>query len=181
MYVSSILRPETDVAPLITIAAGVAVAQGIETATGLQPDLKWPNDVFIAKRKVAGILAEGRLHFVILGFGINVLPAIYPAEVITRATTLQGELGRPVDRGKLLTECLAALASQYALLRAGASNEVVDAWRARGAASVGRKVRCTATDGFLEGTTEDVDAGGALLVRTANGVARVISGEVTWL
>jgi BirA family biotin operon repressor/biotin-[acetyl-CoA-carboxylase] ligase len=59
LYVSAILRPARDVTPLITIAAGVAVADGVQVATGLSPCVKWPNDVYVGPRKLAGILAEG--------------------------------------------------------------------------------------------------------------------------
>jgi len=58
LYVSAILRPARDVTPLITIAAGVAVADGVQVATGLSPCVKWPNDVYVGPRKLAGILAE---------------------------------------------------------------------------------------------------------------------------
>ena len=66
IYVSTILRPDPDVMSLVTIAAGVALAQGIEAVSGLRPDLKWPNDVLIKDGKVAGILAEATLRYVVL-------------------------------------------------------------------------------------------------------------------
>ena len=87
---------------LVTIAAGVAVAEGIEAATGLGPSLKWPNDVYVGSRKLAGILAEagasqGAVDHVVLGFGINIRRAVYPADVEARATSIESELGRTVD------------------------------------------------------------------------------------
>jgi BirA family biotin operon repressor/biotin-[acetyl-CoA-carboxylase] ligase len=181
LYVSCILRPEHEVTPLVTIAAGVAVARGIEAATGLRPDVKWPNDVVIGDRKVAGILAEATARFVILGFGINIRPAGYAADVAARATSLEREVGRPVDRGTVLTECVASLAALYASLREGLGNAVVDAWRTHAKATLGRRVQCAEAAGIVEGLTEDVDATGALLVRTNQGLVRIISGAVTWL
>lgn len=181
LYVSAILRPEADAIPLVTIAAGVALTEGIQAASGLRADLKWPNDVLIGSRKLAGILAEGTAGHVILGFGINVLPAAYPRDVAARATSLEGELGRAVDRGALLVECLSSVAQRYAQLREGLRAAVVDAWRERAAATLGKRVRWDSRGTQLEGIAGDIDADGALLVRTAGGMARVISGEVTWL
>jgi BirA family biotin operon repressor/biotin-[acetyl-CoA-carboxylase] ligase len=181
LYVSAVLRPEPDVIPLVTIAAGVALTQGIQAATGLRPDLKWPNDVLIDGRKVAGILAEGTVGHLILGFGINVLPAAYPHDIAGRATSLERELGRTVDRGPLFVECLSSFADRYAELRQGQHATIVDAWRERAAGCLRKRVRWDARDTQMEGIADDIDADGALLVRTPNGLVRVISGEVTWL
>lgn len=182
LYVSTILRPDASVAPLVTIAAGVALARGIEAATSLRPDLKWPNDLSLGGRKVAGILAEGTLRHVVLGFGINVMPAAYPPDVASRATSLEAEWGRAVDRGALLVECLSALSGEYAKLRSGTASEVLDEWRTRAAATLRRRVQWKgAHDALVEGVAEEIDQDGALLVRTTDGVIRVISGEVTWL
>ena len=181
LYASTVLRPEASVVSLVTLAAGVAVARGIEQTTGLRPDLKWPNDVFIGGRKVAGILAEGTLRYVVLGFGINVMPVAYPPDVAARATNLEMECGRAIDRGALLVECLAGLAAAYAALRSGQQTDIVEEWRTRAAASLRRPVRWEAGDTPVEGVAEGVDGSGALLLRTQDGVVRVISGEVTWL
>src|SRR5215510_2662035 len=112
IYVSVVLRPAADAARLLTIAAGVAVTDGIASATGLSTHVKWPNDVHVGGRKLAGILAEGAAGHVVLGIGINVQPAAYPPDVASRATSIETELGRPVDRGLVLAECLAALSSR---------------------------------------------------------------------
>ena len=182
LYVSTILRPDASVAPLVTIAAGVALARGVEAATGLRADLKWPNDLSRRGRKVAGILAEWTVRHVVLGFGINLMPAAYPPDVAARATSLEAERGGKVDRGVLLVECLSALFDEYGKLRSGHMVEVLDEWRARAAATLGRRVRWNgADDAAVEGIAEDIDQAGALLVRTNDGVIRVLSGEVTWL
>jgi BirA family biotin operon repressor/biotin-[acetyl-CoA-carboxylase] ligase len=109
---STIMRPAAHAVSLLTIAAGVALADGIQAATGLQPQLKWPNDVYMDGRKLAGILAEAGtsaagVQHVVVGCGVNLMPAAYPADVAARATSIETELGRPVDRGLLLVECLA--------------------------------------------------------------------------
>ena len=185
LYVSAILRPSAAAMPLVTLAAGVALADGIQAASGLSPVLKWPNDVYLSTRKVAGILAEGGVspagaHHVVLGFGINVLPAALPPGISARATSLEGELGRPVDRGLLLASCLSALAERYLDLQAGRGAAVLDAWRARGASLLGRPVEWDADGKLARGVAQDIDEAGALLVRTETGIVRVIAGEVRW-
>lgn len=192
IYASVILRPRAAAAPLLPLAAGVAIVQGIHAGTGLEPLVKWPNDIVIADtrgvsaaRKVAGILAEGGAAsdgspWVVVGFGINVLPAAYPADIAARATSLESELGRPVERGLVLTECLAALAARYAELQRGEAASVLAAWRALATATFGRRVEWDTGSGLQQGVVQDVDESGALMVMTGDRVARVISGEVRW-
>jgi BirA family biotin operon repressor/biotin-[acetyl-CoA-carboxylase] ligase len=192
LYASVVLRPGPRAVPLLTIAAGVAVSDGIEAASGLRTCLKWPNDVLAEEsggrtpeRKLAGILAEADVapsgvQHVVIGVGINVAAAAYPADVVRRATSLDVELGRPIDRGLLLAECLAALWRRYADLQGGRGQAVLDAWRQRAKATLGRAVEWDAGDRRLRGTAEDVDESGALLVRTPAGLARVLAGEVRW-
>lgn len=186
LYVSAILRPPADALPLLTIAAGVAVAEGVEVASGLQPCVKWPNDIYVGVRKLAGILAEagsspdGTRH-VVLGFGINIGAAAYPPDVAARATSIESELGRRIERGLVLAECLAALAARYQMLRTGRSDAVIAAWRSRGAPHLGRRVEWDVDRGVRRGVAHDIDGRGALLVRVDGDVVRVISGEVRWL
>jgi BirA family biotin operon repressor/biotin-[acetyl-CoA-carboxylase] ligase len=183
LYVSTVLRPGPDAIRAVTIAAGVAVADGIEAATGLQVALKWPNDVYAGERKMAGVLAEAAdgLAHVILGIGINVMPAAYPPDVAARATSLEEELGRAVDRGLLLAECLVALAARYADLQSGRIAAVIEGWRRRAAPTLGRRVRWDAAGAVAEGVAEDIDQTGALVVRTRTGIVSVTAGEVVWI
>ena len=179
LYVSVVLRPAGYTLRLITIVAGVAVAEGIQAATGLSVALKWPNDVYVGERKLAGILAEagtatGDAAHVVLGIGINVMPASLSHQVASRATSLESELGRPVDRGLLLVECLAALARRYDDLQNGITADALSAWRQRAAATMGRLAEWEASGGTRRGVAESIDDAGALLVRTAAGVERVI-------
>jgi len=184
LYVSAILRPSAAIAPLLTIAAGVSVAEGIREATGLTTDLKWPNDVYAGGRKVAGILAESgmsdaRLNHVVLGFGINVNRASYPPEVAARATSIEHELGRPIDRGLVLASCLSALTVRYRQLQM-APHAVLDAWRSYAVSMLNRRVECTVGLRSVAGVAEDIDERGALVVRVGDEIVRVISGEVVW-
>ena len=188
IYVSAVLRPPPHAMPLLTMAAGLGVSDGIAAATGLQTHVKWPNDVCVAgrpPRKLAGLLAEAgssgdRVLHVVLGIGINVLPAAYPPDVAARATSLEGELGRAVSRAAVLTECLAGVWQRYTMLSSGRGLDVLTAWRARAAATFGRRVEWDEAGGTRRGVARDVDADGALLVAADGGLVRLTAGEVRW-
>jgi BirA family biotin operon repressor/biotin-[acetyl-CoA-carboxylase] ligase len=192
LYVSVVLRPPHHAVSLITIMGGVSLVEGIRAATGLTTALKWPNDVMVpaalqgCATKLAGILVEASssggaaISNCVLGFGINVSPAAYPPGVSARATSLESELGRAVDRGILLMECLAALAARYDDVRCDRRAAVLDAWRVYARSLLGKRVEWDGHDGVRQGVAEDVDGAGALLVRTQDGSVRVISGEVRW-
>jgi BirA family transcriptional regulator, biotin operon repressor / biotin---[acetyl-CoA-carboxylase] ligase len=192
LYVSVVIR-DAAIAPMLTLAGGVAVAEGIRAATALPVAIKWPNDIVVRdemapgkRRKLAGILAEGSsaaggLQHVVLGFGINVRPADYPAGLAARVTSLERELGRPVDAGLVLSEILVALNEQVGALKAGDARSVLDRWRALAPSAVGAAVAWNSAGQSVRGTTSGVDEHGALLIRVAGRVERVISGEVQWL
>ena len=111
------LRPDapTERLPELTGVATRACADAIAALTGLEPTLKFPNDVLVGKRKVAGILAEAREGRVVLGIGINVnVPADeLPMDVDRTATSLLAETGRELDRAELLAELLERLERRY--------------------------------------------------------------------
>ncbi|MDR1990367.1 MAG: biotin--[acetyl-CoA-carboxylase] ligase [Acidobacteriaceae bacterium] len=193
LYVSVVMMPSRAAhAPdratsLLTITAGVALAEGVERATGLGADIKWPNDLLVGRRKLAGILAEGvsapghpSLQAVVLGYGINVQGASYPPELADRVTALETELGRPVDRGVLFAETLAALDRRYRDLVGGAYDAILDAWRRRAPGSRQARVNWDAPSGLRHGTTVDIDASGALIVQTEQGLEHLTAGEVRW-
>jgi BirA family biotin operon repressor/biotin-[acetyl-CoA-carboxylase] ligase len=185
---------------LLTLMAGVAVVTGVRAATGLTPALKWPNDLMIEPpasrqaspaaasrwRKLSGMLAEasatgGALQFIVLGIGLNLTPAAYPPDVQARATSLEGELGRPIDRALVLVEILSALAAGRRQLLAGDDAAILARWREWSPSSVGRRVRWQAGDAPRSGVTRGIDADGALLVQTPDGATeRIIAGELEW-
>lgn len=173
LLVSVLLEPAAAVLPLCPLLAGIAVVDGIAAACGLRAELKWPNDVMVGSRKLAGILVQhppGRL--VIIGIGVNVGLEAAPSR--TRATSLTRELGRPVAREPLLAAILTALSSA-----AGAGPpSVLEGWRGR-SSTIGRRIvfedRGRERSGIAEALLED----GALLVRLADGTAeRLVAGAV---
>jgi len=191
LYMSVLIRNRA-IAPLLTLAGGVAVAEAIRRATGLAPAIKWPNDIVVAdphargrRRKLAGILAEGSttdagVQHVIVGIGINVRPADYPPPLVNRATSLERELGRSVDAGLLASEILVALNEQVTALEAGEREEMLDRWRRFSPSSIGAQVSWTASGETITGRTAGIDPEGALLIRTGGEVRRIISGEIIW-
>jgi BirA family biotin operon repressor/biotin-[acetyl-CoA-carboxylase] ligase len=197
LYVSVVLaydgaRSSDRATALVTLAAAVALADAIEASTGLQPDIKWPNDLQIEGRKVAGILAEGiatnqpaagggrGVTLVVLGYGINVGPMTHPPEIAHRATSLESELGRPIERAMLFAESLAALDARHGDLVEGRFDAILDAWRRRAPMRRGARVTWETPAGSSTGVTDDIDEYGALLVRTDEGLERLIAGEIHW-
>jgi BirA family biotin operon repressor/biotin-[acetyl-CoA-carboxylase] ligase len=194
LYVSVLLAPARAVrtperaTALLTLAAGVALAEAVERVTGLAPAIKWPNDLLVGKRKLAGILAEGvasptpppGLQSVVLGYGLNVSAASYPAELSDRVTSLESELGRRVDRAELCAQSLAMLAARYDDLLDARYDAILDAWRARSPGSRGLRVSWETPGGTQSGVTIGVDEVGALLVRVGGRTERLVAGEVHW-
>jgi BirA family biotin operon repressor/biotin-[acetyl-CoA-carboxylase] ligase len=187
LYVSIVLAPGTAridparATTLLTLTAGVALAEGVETATGLAIDLKWPNDLLVAGRKLAGVLAEGHADTVVLGYGINVLATAFPPELRDRATSLESETGRAIASDLVLDETLAALSRRYEDLLDGRFDAILDAWRRHAPTASGARVSWSTMEGAQSGVTAGIDDQGALLVQVGNRVERIVSGEITWL
>ncbi len=174
---------------LLTITAGVALAEAVEATTGLRVDLKWPNDLYVGGRKLGGILAEGvarsadsprRISMVVVGYGINIRPAAFPEQLAASATSIESELGMAADRASVTVETIAALARRTTDLAAGRFDAILDAWRRRAPAARGARVAWSTSAGSRTGVTAGIDDNGALLIETANGMERIVSGEVLW-
>jgi BirA family biotin operon repressor/biotin-[acetyl-CoA-carboxylase] ligase len=193
LYVSVILRLSNEPAgnrdhpaSLLTLAAGVAIAEAVRAATGLPAEIKWPNDVVIGTRKLAGILTEAASHgsdlqFVVLGFGINLQTAAYPAELRSRVTSIEAETSRPADRALIFAEILARVSERCGDLRAQRFDAILSAWRGLAPALPFAPVEWDSPNGTVRGRAEGIDADGALLVRVGDRLERVVAGEVRWL
>jgi len=117
VLVSVLLRPPIEAArlPELSLVAGGAVAEAIAGMTGIDPTIKFPNDVLVGGRKLAGILAESSEGRVVLGIGVNANQTRdqLPADAETEPTSLRLELGEPVDRAALLSAILLQLERAY--------------------------------------------------------------------
>jgi BirA family biotin operon repressor/biotin-[acetyl-CoA-carboxylase] ligase len=195
LYVSILLRPTRPPAeiPPLTLLVGGAVA-GALVSFGLEPRLKWPNDVELldetgGRRKVAGILTEmasagPNASHVVVGVGINVNGAEFPPEIADRATSLQRALGRPaavaLDRLAVLAALLNALEPLYEAFEQRGPAAAVEAFAAHAAFPAPCQVTMPGRPHErLAGTALGVDADGALRLQDETGhIHRVISGEI---
>ena len=182
LYVSFVLRPSFDPKriPLITLTAGLAVVDAVAPRVARRRvGLKWPNDVYIDGRKVAGILSEaqvvdGRPAWVVVGIGINVRTSAFPAELEERATSLALAHATSLDRGALFVDLAAALFERMALLREGNVRDLVAAFAARDELA-GRAITVDGAPATAVGIAED----GALVIRGADGrERRCVAGDV---
>ena len=191
LYMSVVLR-QSRIAPYLTLAGGVAVAEGVRAATGLPLEIRWPNDVVTVEtsgrtrpRKLAGVLAEASsavdgLKHVILGIGINMHSAAYPPDIADRATSIETELGRAVETGPVFGEILAALSGELVALSQGDTFGLLRRWRALAPSAHGSAVEFESAKGRVAGIASGIAADGALLVRVGDRLERIISGEVIW-
>jgi len=178
ILVSVLLRPPRERrAAELTLVAGVASAVVAERATGLAAQIKWPNDVMLDRRKVAGGLAELQDGAVVLGIGINInqTPNQLLTETKSPAGSLRSVTGRTYERAPLLADLLLELEQQYDLWRDGGLNAIYDDLGARDFLR-GRRVTI---DG-VEGVAQMIKRDGRLEVSTASGVMLVESGEVLY-
>lgn len=173
-------------APMLTLSAGIAVHRAIERVTSLIPHIKWPNDILINDKKVAGILTEmsaelDSVHFVIVGIGINVNYDLrdMPDELIKIATSLSTETGRFIPRNYLLTALYEEMEGAYRRFTRQGPSIIVEEWQERAHIN-GRRVSATTMNGVrIIGWAQGVDDDGALLVKTDSGaVHRITAGEV---
>ena len=175
IYLSLLLRPDlapTDV-PILTTVAGVSVAETIGKL-GLDPAIKWPNDVLIGDRKVAGILTEmqgeaDRVDWVIVGIGINA--NVDPDALPDGASSLQAVIGDPVERRQIvhwIVERIDRYRNDPSL--------AIDQLR-KWSATVGRQVRIETPAGTVEGLALDVVHPGALVVKTDSGEEIIHAGD----
>jgi BirA family biotin operon repressor/biotin-[acetyl-CoA-carboxylase] ligase len=180
-----VLRPPAAIMRQIAMMAPLAVVEAVAETTGLHAGIKWPNDVQIGGKKVAGILIEtiaatdsAEPSTVLVGSGINVnFDPREHDEIRDVATSLRVELGREVEREAVLTSYLAHFERLYDAANDGESP--FTRWRER-LVTVGQHVHATWPGGTADGLAEDVDTDGALLVRIGqDAVVRVEAGDVT--
>jgi BirA family biotin operon repressor/biotin-[acetyl-CoA-carboxylase] ligase len=188
IYCSVLLRPMLSPgdALLLSLIAGLSVASAVEEVTGLQPDLRWPNDLMIGDKKFCGILTEmnsevTRVRYAVVGIGINVNQWEFPADLAEIATSLRIATGREWSRVELAASLLQSLDREYRALNSGniASARTDIFRRFEQASSYARGKHVTVEeDGGYEGVTAGLDERGFLLVETSAGMKTVLSGSV---
>jgi BirA family transcriptional regulator, biotin operon repressor / biotin---[acetyl-CoA-carboxylase] ligase len=179
---SVILRPNMEYLPSMVMIASLAVVRGIEIVTGLKPQIKWPNDVLIREKKVAGILIENEirqnsLKYCIIGIGINVNVHIpdYP-EIASLATSLSDQTGQIVPRLDLVRQLLIEMEALY--MELSQNNLIFDQWKNR-LITLGQKVEIQIGEHIYRGTAETVHPDGSLDLRQKdNSLYKVFAGDV---
>ena len=188
LWFSVLLRPDLrpQAATQLTVVAATALLRAIRDQTGLTPEIKWPNDILLRGRKVAGVLTElsaelDHVKHLILGIGVdvNIAASEFPADLRKLATSLKIEAGRHVHRADLAARILRELDHDYERLRVHRVQEVADEWEQH-CTTLGRRVSIHLGDRTLQGQAESLDEDGALLLRTQHGrLERIIGGDVT--
>jgi len=187
LYLSLVLRPRIAPlqAPQLTFVAALAVVEAIADVTGKQASVKWPNDVLLNGRKVAGVLSEMRaesdqVHYVVLGVGVNLNMTAeqFPKELRYPATSLFVETGEPVTRSAFVRRLLQLFEGHYQQFIENGFDAIRPAWDAC-CSMVGKTVRVDQDRDTLVGEVLGLDEDGSLLIRDPQGkVANIYAGDV---
>jgi BirA family biotin operon repressor/biotin-[acetyl-CoA-carboxylase] ligase len=185
LWFSLLLRPAfaTPLWVRLTTWAGVCTATAIGRATGLDAQVKWPNDVLVGGKKVAGILTECSSDtaggmFAVVGIGVNVNHEAMPAELADRAASLRQIAGRTLDRSAIAAAIVSELAARLPAVETDFAEILAEA--ARRSTVLGKWIRFDAAAASYEGQAESLDADGNLLLRLADGTLRTMTaGEVS--
>jgi BirA family transcriptional regulator, biotin operon repressor / biotin---[acetyl-CoA-carboxylase] ligase len=186
LYLTLVLCPRipSNLAPLMTLAAAVAAHESVERVTGLDVDIKWPNDLLVGRKKITGILCElhaelDRVNYVTVGIGINVNQTRFPPEIREIATSLGIESGRKCSRVEVLLDFLATFERLYTRFEARGPEVVTGAWSRASSFNQGREIEVHDGVRTIRGVTDGLSGLGALRIRTAEGsVEEVSSGDV---
>lgn len=190
IYLSLLVRPQVDPhrLPQLTLASAVATAEALVECCALPVRLKWPNDIVIDDKKVAGILSEailgaGTSPMTVIGIGINVNTALahLPSELHAHVTSLALASGHPWPRLPLIAVLLAHLERLYQVFHQGDMAPILQRWLHYGQI-IGRQVRFIPQQGASRGTVIGLDTDGALLIQDTDGVQqRLVAGEVLFI
>lgn len=187
IYCSVVMRPKLlpAKAQLMTLMSAVAVGKAIASKTSLAPRIKWPNDIRIGNKKIAGILLESmlaaeQLDYAVIGIGINVNHSLadFTQDLQVTASSLRLELGEPVERQELFCQLFFEFESLYERIRQAQYTPILDQWRSL-SDTLGRHVRAMCGDDSVEGLALDINEEGALLVRQRDGsIQSVHAGDI---
>ena len=183
LAISIILKPSLNSLPQLTMIASLAVVRAIRKVTGLEAQIKWPNDVLIKGKKVCGILIESevksdRVNFAIIGIGVNINlnPSAFP-EISVIATSLSSELGKEISKAELASALLSELEQLY--LEAQAEAPIYREWQ-KHMETLGKWIQVKTGESVEEGKAETVTENGNLILRRTDGsLTEILAGDVT--
>ncbi|HNW39185.1 MAG TPA: biotin--[acetyl-CoA-carboxylase] ligase [Candidatus Omnitrophota bacterium] len=184
IYLSLILRPRIlpNACPILTLMSAVSICEAVKETTGEDAQIKWPNDVLMRGKKIAGILTEmnaevDKVNFVVIGIGLNVNND--KKSLIPQATSLKESQDQDLNRVTILQELLRKIESNYFILENKGSQEIINKWR-NFTQTLGTRVKVCYQNKHIEGQAVDIDQDGALLIRKDSGLMqRISSGDVT--
>ena len=187
IYCSILLRPLIPPAhaPLLTLVAGLAARDAAAEDLDTLPDIRWPNDLLVGGRKVCGILTEmhaepDRIHYAVVGIGLNINQSKMPADLADIATSLRIETGKAHSRLELLIRLLRSLDRYYNQFLADGAAPILRRFAEVSSYFKGKHVRVTTATETFTGTTAGLEPSGVLRVARddGNGIVAVLSGDV---
>lgn len=187
LYLSVILRPIIPLkeAPLTTFVAAISIAETIMKVTDIKPGIKWPNDIMINGKKIAGTLTElvsdgDKVNYIVLGMGINLNMDLSSAteEIRNRAGSLREASGNYIDRTYFLVFLLSEFEYYYLLFKKGERRRIMDIYTSY-SVTLGKRIRVDSRGLSTEGLVEGFSRDGALLIKKDDGaIETILSGDI---
>jgi BirA family biotin operon repressor/biotin-[acetyl-CoA-carboxylase] ligase len=181
LYLSIILRLPLagDALPVLTMALGLAVQRVVDDVAEVACDLRWPNDLLLNEKKLAGILVQAPdASVLIAGIGVNVNQTGFPPELHSIATSLRLETGREYSREVLLDRLVGESLRYAELLADRGKRPTLEQFEARSSYVRGKLVEVDAVGRIITGITAGLDENGFLRVQTAEGIETIVAGGV---
>jgi biotin-[acetyl-CoA-carboxylase] ligase BirA-like protein len=180
LYLSIILRPSltADALPVLTMALGLAAHSAVEDAAGVTCDLRWPNDLLLNGRKLAGTMVQSTESALIAGVGINVNQPVFPPDLRELATSLYIETRREHSKEALLDRAVEQALAYTKLLEDRGREEIFRRFEAHSSYVLGKAVEVAMSDRTVEGVTAGLDENGFLRVQTPAGIETIVAGGV---
>jgi BirA family biotin operon repressor/biotin-[acetyl-CoA-carboxylase] ligase len=186
LYFSLILRPQIQpqYAPVLSLAAAVAVHQALQEVCGVTAEIKWPNDLLIRNRKCCGILLEQRsdtetVKYLVLGIGVNLHNRSFPPDLAGRATSLFLETGLDYSKVEILRVILKHFEPTYVRFSASGSGEIIESWMERSAFANEKRVVVEVGSRRIQGTTAGISTRGGLQILLEDGrIEEIVGGNV---
>jgi len=182
---SIILRPKVnpDSLNLLPLYVAVGLAQAIEKTTGLKVECKWPNDLLIDKKKVAGILIEGsikqnQVEYVVIGIGINVNQQSFASDLAPKATSLRLSSGKEIERTMLFRETLLTLESTYAGVSSTGFQSILPQWLSR-STMINKPISVSQQGTLISGVVKGLSHDGGLILQSEGAEKTLFAGDVT--
>ncbi len=177
LYFTMVLRPKVEMRDLavVTMALGLGVADAVQMFAGLSVDLRWPNDVMVGERKLAGILAHWHEGAVLAGIGLNVSQPDFPPELRDQATSLALETGAGQNRDVLLRAIAASIETHVKILETGGITPILRLFGNASTYVSGKRVRVEMPGGDVTGTTAGLTPDGFLILRRDDGMEITIT------